>query len=76
MSICSFALEKDRLTVCTKGKGKQITFYNCLLKLGGTNNKSLLNAVLTPQKSMKNIDLKKLKRKMVKKAKKPVAHVC
>ena len=39
-------------------------------------HKSLLNAVLTPQKSMKNIDLKKLKQKMVKKAKKPVAHVC
>ena len=38
--------------------------------------KKLLNAVLTPQESMKNLVLKKLKQKMVKKAKKPVAHVC
>ena len=38
--------------------------------------KSLLNAVLTPQESMKNLVLKKLKQEMVKKAKKPVAHVC
>ena len=38
--------------------------------------KSLLNAVFTPQESMKNIVLKKMKQKLVKKAKKPVAHVC
>ena len=38
--------------------------------------KSLLNAVLTPQESTKNLVLKKLKQKKVKKAKKPVAHVC
>ena len=38
--------------------------------------KSLLSAVLTPQESMKNLVLKKLKQKMVKKAKKPVARVC
>ena len=51
MSICSFAQEKDRLTVCTKGKGKQIPFYNCLLKLGGTNS-PVENKILGPYRNV------------------------